>query len=103
MRRGEWDVQKERSLRGANEADGVFRNQICQIALAFYRSIVLVQHRLATRLVVMEVIDRAAERTECRIETMLQREKFRLVTEMPFTTDGRGVAGVLQTASQHAA
>jgi len=102
MRSVERHIQEERLFRSPQKAAGLLGNQVRYIAVAFNRLIVLIQHRLAApaRLMMVEVIDVAAERTEGIIETVLQRQKLCLVAEVPLADERGGVACVAQERRQ---
>src|SRR5262249_31587911 len=103
MRCVEWHIKKERLLRAAQKAARFFSNQISHVALPLDWLIVLIEHRLATRLVVVEIIDIAAERAEGVIKAVLQRQKLRLISQMPFAANRRSIASLIQSAGEHAA
>src|SRR5262249_55910849 len=99
------DIQEKRLLRPPQKRAGLLGNQIRHISIAFDRLVVLIHHRLAAAagLMMMEIVNVAAERSKRIIKTMLQRQEFWLIAQMPLPTNRRRIASLLQPPSQDAA
>ena len=79
-----------------NESDRLISDQICEIAFTLDGCVIEIKSGLARIFAMVEIIDGSAHRAEREIESMLEWEKLRFISKVPFAADSCGVSDIFE-------